>query len=366
MLNPLSMLRIQNMYGNPQAIQQEDNSQVMNDSYSPDMVGESDIPSARPQDPMQIQSRFQQLYQPQNTAQNNLSQILQQQPQREQPGKLRQIGSVLAGLGTSGPATYYNGQALGFQSDPMKAMQAQDQFANAPYYDKMHDWENKIKPAEYAANLERQSNTNERTAVSQQVEREIQQQKADENERAAKAREKAIEQRNKISEERANIAQQRADTYQKIARGGTIVFDKDGEGWMVNKDGTKEKLDLTKFTDKEKQEFKTDAALRLEHARAADASKLESQRQTGRAANIEKSGEIRKYVKVTPSGGNKPDTQKVVEGFNAKGESQGKTVTTTRKPGEAKQMTDPKTGHMYDTSTWSAKDIEEARKRGFK
>ncbi len=192
------MLRIQNLYGNPQAMQQDDPYQILNDSSVDsagldDVANQSSLSIQQQQIPNQqqpdIQNRLRQLYQPQSAASDRFNQLLQQMPQREQPGKLRQIAALMAGLGTGGPAEYYNGMALGFKSNPSESLKVQSAIRDEPYNQKMQDWTTRLKPAEYAANLERETNAGNERAANQQYQREQEAQRLAENERKDKAAE---------------------------------------------------------------------------------------------------------------------------------------------------------------------------------
>lgn len=72
-------------------------------------------------------------------AQDRLSALIQQMPNREPASKLRRIGNLLVSA-VNGPE------------------QASKLF-DMPFQQKLSDWNTKLKPAEYEANLERQNNT---------------------------------------------------------------------------------------------------------------------------------------------------------------------------------------------------------------
>lgn len=129
-----------------------------------------------------------QMYTPQNQAYDRFSGMIDEFPQRptDQSG-LRKVGAV--GLATL--------------ADMFGKGGGKDAFSGVMYpgYDrKVAEWKEKIGPAQQAANLERQTNINERTMSYQTAANTLREQA-----QAAKEKNDAV---------RAQIAQQRADVYQ--------------------------------------------------------------------------------------------------------------------------------------------------------
>src|SRR5579859_8184246 len=90
-----------------------------------------------------ISQKMAQLYQPQNTAQSAYTSQLANIPQRQdfQPSRLRQIGAVLAGLGSGvGPLGIAHGSPIGIRTNPQEAMQVSSNVANQPYNQALQDW----------------------------------------------------------------------------------------------------------------------------------------------------------------------------------------------------------------------------------
>jgi hypothetical protein len=120
-----------------------------------------DLPEPSPMDTL---SKIQQIFgTPREDVLNQFLAHLSNQPVREKPGLGRRILGSLAGLGAYNSAHFSDGAALGISGDPREQQQIQDMIANKPYYEKLQDWEVKLKPLEKAAGIEGQRNTGMRT-----------------------------------------------------------------------------------------------------------------------------------------------------------------------------------------------------------
>lgn len=97
-----------------------------------------------PPQPFNEEARLRELYQPETVMNDRFRGLIDQMPQRENPSLLRKIGSVIVGAGSN---------------SPQEAMLASERFAQMPFYRRLEDWENKIKPVQMAADNERQDNT---------------------------------------------------------------------------------------------------------------------------------------------------------------------------------------------------------------
>lgn len=162
------------------------------------------MPSAPPIQPeYDAGARMNQLYQPEHQIQDMFTGLLNQYPTGDHPSNLRKIGSVLAGLGAEDP------------------MAASYRFAHGPYLQQVQDWQTRIKPTMEGANLERQSNVNNRMLAEQTVSREQNQQKIDETER----RNRAVEADKEVQRK---IQQQRADVYEFSRLNPNLKFDFSG------------------------------------------------------------------------------------------------------------------------------------------
>jgi len=262
--------------------------------------------------PYDVTQRLQQLYQPESSAQNRYNQLLQQFPQREKPGKLRQIGAALAGLSAVGPGNYTeSGQAVGFRSDPIKQMQVQDQFLNRPYYQKMDDFTARLKPTAEAADIEARSNTGKRQFAENIISQERQR---DELERR-EARDRQLANKEKVEAERKRlhdenelkIRQQRADVYQfKAMHPDWKPFvEKGGNLWFVNPQNPDMKVDTGidsgTLSDMEKVTFGLTSALQQIDARGEESRKTEEVKAGNRQEDIAARGTQARTTKATPT-----------------------------------------------------------------
>jgi len=153
--------------------------------------------------------RMLELYKPQHDAQERLSALLASAPERNKPGIGRKIAASLVGFG-GGP-------------------RAADAALYAPYHHAVEDWEMKVRPTQYEANLERYENANERqlalgTMTREQAERRLQ---MDEKKRISK------EETDKF---KADTSRMRAEayTYKQYHPNSVFKTDYDGMLYAIN------------------------------------------------------------------------------------------------------------------------------------
>jgi len=207
-----------------------------------------------------IASRMQQMYTPETEATNRFNQLIEEYPERNKPGMLRKIASVIAGT-VGGPEMF-------------------DMSMYGNYNRKVADWKNKITPAQQAANLERQGNVNERTLAYQTI--------------SAQLREEAQQAKEENDERRANIAQQRANVYEFRARNPNVKFDFSGPTVKATNPATGEVKDTGistgAMTELDKLEFQRETTMKAIGERGDEARKTEGERQTGRESLAETRG----------------------------------------------------------------------------
>ena len=157
-----SQLRLQQMFGNlfpaPQVQSQFPQSSPMSGDFNP-----TDI-ARMPQDPNDPNGVIAGLMQPQNTAQNQLTELLNNAPQREnyKPSRMTNILGRIAGLGASGPAGTANGQMIGYKSGGAAGQKITDDILNKGYNEARESWADKLRPINDLAQSERAANTNNR------------------------------------------------------------------------------------------------------------------------------------------------------------------------------------------------------------
>lgn len=165
----------------------------------PSMLGKDTIPQT-PE--MNIAQRLQQLYSPETAANDRLTALLNQYPQRENPGILAKIVGSLIG-GARGP-------------------DAADRAMYGGYYRDVEDWENQVKPASHLAPQERYNNQNERQYANQVITQELNRDKFDHTIEKDKATAANRERRTKVYEFKARNPNQ------------TIKLDKAGNFVAIN------------------------------------------------------------------------------------------------------------------------------------
>lgn len=141
-----------------------------------------------------IASRMKEIYTPETGATDRFNRMIEERPERNNPGMLRRIASIAAGI-LAGPEAF-------------------DMSMYGNYNNKMRDWKEGLDPAYKAATLERQSNVNERTLAMQTI--------------SAQLREDAQKAKEMNDTRRADISQQRADVYEFKAKNPNLRIDFSG------------------------------------------------------------------------------------------------------------------------------------------
>jgi hypothetical protein len=190
----------------------------------------------QPDQQVDIPTRMAQLYQPHNELQNRLTAAIDQMPNRAnyEPSGFRKFAAALAGLGAGGAQGMEYGRPVGITNNPMQQLAIQRSITDDPFNQAMGDWTNRLKPLEYNANLERESNVNQRQLANETIAREIQNAQELNREKRTKLEEKKIENKRISDEANLKIRQQRADAYEFKAthpnwiavksRGGNVHF----------------------------------------------------------------------------------------------------------------------------------------------
>jgi hypothetical protein len=207
----LENLRLRNIFGTPPLVSDTSGPGGQFDMFpqrpSPwenvQMGPQMDFGQPPPQEAVPPSTNFDitrgmsELYSPETAASERFNQMIGQQPRMEdyKPSVLRRIGSALTAFGPGG-------------------MEAGMEFLHRPFTEKMTDWRAGIGPAQQAANLERQSNINERQLAYQTISTQL--------------RAEADAERAKHNERNAAIRQQRADVYEFKARNPNMRFDFSG------------------------------------------------------------------------------------------------------------------------------------------
>jgi hypothetical protein len=176
---------------------------------------------------MPRRSRMEELYQPRTTINDMYAQELGNMPRREQPGIGRSILGAIAGMGAGvRPSAVVGGQPVGFEGNPLAAMQTADAVSNAPYYRQMKDYDYNIDNLSRGAAIEDRYNDNERINANNVLARENQ-------ERNIIRQETADKNRDERERTRLSISQQRADVYQFKAENPNVRFDFSGPTVLI-------------------------------------------------------------------------------------------------------------------------------------
>lgn len=282
MPNFLEMLRLKNIFGQPDMIGNDLPSQGgITGSMPFELPGSSNFDMFNPQRPQpmdfgattgdipptlpqsganDIASRMASLYTPETAASDRYNQLIGEYPQREKPGLWRTAASILTALGPGG-------HEMGMQ------------VAEQPFRQKMEDWKTKIGPAGSAATLERHTNANERQMAYQTASIELRGE-------ADKARAAKDEARTKIMEDRAQV-------YRLKSIRPNVKFDFSGpEVIMTDSTGKIERTGIStgSLSDADKFEMQQEHALERIGATGDEARKTEDLRQTGREGLAEQKG----------------------------------------------------------------------------
>lgn len=180
-----------------------------------------------------------QTFQPVHVAQDKYRDLLNAAPDRaidDKPSVLRRIGGAIVGLGNGG--------------------EAGSNFTHEKFNNDMTDFSNKAKILGTAAGEEDKSNVTDRIAFDNDAKRSLDASKADDLRAKNEASLKIAQSKADTAAANAQTWQKRAGTYAEMAKGGTLQFDKAGNGQMVYKDGSVKPVDLSHFTPEELAEFK--------------------------------------------------------------------------------------------------------------
>jgi len=335
----------------------------------------SDPSSVQPYD---VNQRLQQLYHPESSAQDRYNQLLNQFPQREHPSRLRQIGSALAGLSAVSPGAYTDsGQAIGIKVDPAKQLQIQDQFLNRPYYQRMDDFQARLKPTQESAELERGSNTNKRIMAEQTIGREIQDRRADIADRVASDRAHAatIEAARKQKKDEADVYKSNEDRKIREARAKAYIFKQTHPNHIIKETDKGELLAInpgdgstfiladddgnpiksSKMTDSDRINLQIQGRMNAIAASGAESRKTEEVKAGNRQEDIAARGNQARTTKTTPAPARAP-TQTDVTIRDAKGNVQG-SKTTTSGPKQARVRVKGPNGEIGTVSMEDAQKL---------
>lgn len=266
-LDFLSNLRLQNIFG-PQTGHQgvPTPMEIPMPAPTPGIAGPVspqplDIQSAQGVGLGDIASRMSELYQPQTENIDRFNAMIDQYPTREQPGNLRKIASI--GLATLGDL--YGPQGSGKLA-----------FSEGMGYGKhnraVEDWQNQIEPLGQAANIERQSNVNQRTAAYQTISQQL---RAD-RDAAIEARDLAKQQ---LAEQKQQLAQLKYTNpdLEFDLRGPTVMVMNPRTGQVENTG-----VPTGSLSELERIMYQHQNAVELEGVRQEGRTDLEAQRQQGR------------------------------------------------------------------------------------
>jgi len=287
-------LRMQNLFGSPDfqpsldifgQQQQQPPSVDINQLLKPiPFVGNS-IPMSGNDDELQSndtsndQNLIQQSYKPRSDFSEALIKSLGEMPSREQfgkPSKWRQFGGIVAGL----------------SGEPG----SREAFTNAPYYRAQGDWKQKIDTLMKGATEEDRYNTNQRLLAQATGKYGTEQDK--------------LELRKK--RDAAYIYDKQNPNLQKIVpnTGNIQLYNpKTGET-------TDTGIDVGRLTDEQKIKMRSGARLEEIKAQIEGNVKLEGEKQTNRATNIEATGEQQRQTKQTSGSYAGSPTQEKVAQYN--------------------------------------------------
>lgn len=248
-------------------------------AFGPDPLSGGGYGSSMSEEPQDIASQMGQLYTPNNQAETRLNEMMGQFPERNKPGALRRIAAVAGAVGGHNP----------------------DDILYAPYNRQLTDWKNKFAPALQTAQLERQSNVNERTAANQTIANQLRQD-------AQLAKMQNDTRRAEISEHRARVYE-----YKVMHPEHKIIMTKGGNV-MAFDPATNQTLDLGipsgSMTDADKLQFSRDTTMKGIAARGGEARKTAEEQGDIESGHIEERGAEARTTKAAPSGAtgaNKPE-----------------------------------------------------------
>ncbi len=204
-----------------------------------------------------IEAKFKRLYPEEHQNIDRLNSMIDNAPERNNPGLARKI---------------FAGFAQGLGGGP----RAREDVLYHPYNNQMADWQAKMKPVEAAANLERQNNANMRMVANQilsqegsesRLQRQIDRDKvlADQGGQRIQQGQQRVEQgqqRVEQGQERVDIAQGQLDLQKELANGGVLHVDDKGDAYLITRKGDKKPVDANYLSAEQK------SALRIKEAEA--------------------------------------------------------------------------------------------------
>ena len=231
--------------------------------------GMPDQPTADDYDPT---AELAKLYHPDTSAEDRFNKIFDAYPNRENyhPSAMRRIGGALISFGSG----MTPGRGLDFYNPNVQGVKAGMDYMDEPFNEARADWKDKIQPAEYGANLERQANSNERLYANQVV---TQQQ-----------RDRKLAQDAKIAEAKQDNANARTEVYRFKAHHPGVKFDYHGPTVTYADPQTGKVFDTGvktgRLSDSDKIDLNQDNAIERIDETGDQARQTEQTRQTGREA----------------------------------------------------------------------------------
>lgn len=236
-----------------------------------------------------------------HAALDRLNQLYGQMPQRQEPNLGRRIVSSLAGMSAGGPATYYDGMALGFKNDPVTQAKIMDLYNYKPYYDQLDDFNQKAKLAGDIARFEQVDNENTRRFLYDQQRDKNADRRQDEVERYNRERirqgdekqaetEKTNAEELRLKEERdkAYIWKQTHPAFKAFtAEDGEIVFVDPTDPSIIKHTG----IDSGKMSDADKLQFDLQGDLKKIAATGAQQRATEAVKEGNRQSDIAARGD---------------------------------------------------------------------------
>ena len=201
-------------------------------------------------------NRLRELYQPETFATDAYNQHLSQMPQYELPGKGRRFLAALAGFGA------------GIQN-PAMGVQVGEAVRDAPFIQRMNNWEARGKALEPAMTAERYANVNNRMLATETVRNELANRKLTETERKNREDEK-------IRQDRARVYRFKAenpDYKVVIPNGGTVKLVHPRTGQTIDTG-----IDSGRMTEEDKLEAQQSNALARIEATGAQTRETNAER----------------------------------------------------------------------------------------
>jgi len=325
-MDNLSRLRMQNMFS----------PFPMNG----DQPADSALPPATMQ-PLNAPDEIQSPEQRSNTPlSDQLTQLLGNMPQREEPGKLRSVAAAIAAFGAGGsPEGISMGQPIGYHYNPDAAKRASDNVIDAPYDKKLSDWATKAKALGIGATEEDRRNNNETVAGIKQQQIDVNQQRADAYQQNADTKIKEESDKHEYSMQKLADNVKTADAKlvqaaQKLKQNQNNIdnLKEYHQAELVSKDARTELM-------REDMTFKQNQSQLVNEAR------------------------IKRMEILNQNNGTKQTVKTAKRDANGNIIS---TTSTTGPVGNSSLITDPSSGKQYDTSSWSDADKKAASDRGWK